>query len=342
MSDVQGSTSAAGGRGTPRGVPGAAFDAFGLRRDATNWDYDLTTAQITALKDDTDRGYTFQEQLDNVGLIHMNGRVYDPSIGRFISADPTVPDPLYSQSFNRYSYVYNSPLSRVDPSGLGPSNILGPFAPQVNNPVNMPLFWTGVGNSAKGFGIGIGGAFIFAGASTGAYPSGFTSVLAAGLGVTVMGYGSATASMGFAQIYDAFNGTNLTSMYQIPGVPAAVVEAIGDVAEAAVDPIAAALDAIASELINHMTKTPQANSTPPNNTKIPTQPQNPSGAGGPSGSSFSAGGGYDPYSGVSVSSGSSANAGTPPPTIMLAPIKVTGKSPNACMDGKGKPTTCPT
>ena len=100
-------------------MPGAAFDAFGLRRDATNWDYDLTTAQITALKDDTDRGYTFQEQLDNVGLIHMNGRVYDPSIGRFISADPTVPDPLYSQSFNRYSYVYNSPLEYTDPSGFG-------------------------------------------------------------------------------------------------------------------------------------------------------------------------------------------------------------------------------
>ena len=60
MSDVQGCTSAAGGRGTPRGVPGAAFDAFGLRRDPSNWDDDLTTAQITALKDDTDRGFRFR------------------------------------------------------------------------------------------------------------------------------------------------------------------------------------------------------------------------------------------------------------------------------------------
>ena len=60
VDDVQGSTSAAGGRGTPRGVPGAAFDAFGLRRDPSNWDYDLTAAQITALKEDTDRGFTFR------------------------------------------------------------------------------------------------------------------------------------------------------------------------------------------------------------------------------------------------------------------------------------------
>jgi len=74
MDDVQGCISAAGGRGTPRGVPGAAtitndqgtiaqqmsFDAFGLRRDPSNWDYDLTTAQITALKDDTDRGFRFR------------------------------------------------------------------------------------------------------------------------------------------------------------------------------------------------------------------------------------------------------------------------------------------
>ncbi|MHB8406251.1 MAG: RHS repeat-associated core domain-containing protein, partial [Gammaproteobacteria bacterium] len=95
-----------------------SFDAFGLRRDAANWNYDLTTAQITALKNDTDRGYTFQEQLDNVALVDMNGRVYDPSIGRFISADPIVPEPLFSESFDRYAYVNNSPLVYTDPSGF--------------------------------------------------------------------------------------------------------------------------------------------------------------------------------------------------------------------------------
>ncbi len=98
-----------------------SFDAFGLRRDATNWAYDLTGTQVASLKDKTDRGFTFQEQLDNVALVDMNGRVYDPTVARFVSADPTVPNPMYSQAFDRYSYVYNNPLSYTDPSGYSPN-----------------------------------------------------------------------------------------------------------------------------------------------------------------------------------------------------------------------------
>ena len=56
--------------------------------------------------------------LDNVALIHMNGRIYDPAIGRFLSADPFVTSPYDSQGFNRYTYVNNNPLSLVDPSGF--------------------------------------------------------------------------------------------------------------------------------------------------------------------------------------------------------------------------------
>jgi len=47
----------------------------------------------------------------------MNGRIYDPTLGRFLSPDPLVQAPTYSQSWNRYSYVFNSPLSFSDPSG---------------------------------------------------------------------------------------------------------------------------------------------------------------------------------------------------------------------------------
>jgi len=61
----------------------------------------------------------------------MNGRVYDPQIGRFLSADPFVQAPENSQSFNRYSYVMNNPLSLVDPSGyfavLSPVDIPGNY-----------------------------------------------------------------------------------------------------------------------------------------------------------------------------------------------------------------------
>jgi RHS repeat-associated protein len=61
-----------------------------------------------------------QRDKSKIAHVHMNGRVYDPTIGRFISADPTIPNPMYSQAFNRYSYVYNGPLEYVDPSGFDP------------------------------------------------------------------------------------------------------------------------------------------------------------------------------------------------------------------------------
>ncbi len=47
----------------------------------------------------------------------MNGRVYDPQLGRFLSADPFVQLPANSQSYNRYSYALNNPLKYTDPSG---------------------------------------------------------------------------------------------------------------------------------------------------------------------------------------------------------------------------------
>ncbi|HKT31190.1 MAG TPA: RHS repeat-associated core domain-containing protein [Gammaproteobacteria bacterium] len=92
-----------------------SYGPFGERRDPATWQPYTTIPDLT---DVTDKGYTGQQQMDAVGLVHMNGRVYDPAIGRMISADPTVPDPFDSQSFNRYAYVENNPLSAIDPSGF--------------------------------------------------------------------------------------------------------------------------------------------------------------------------------------------------------------------------------
>ena len=47
----------------------------------------------------------------------MNGRIYDPTLGRFLQADPHIQAPENSQSYNRYAYVLNNPLSYTDPSG---------------------------------------------------------------------------------------------------------------------------------------------------------------------------------------------------------------------------------
>jgi len=69
-------------------------------------------------------GFTGHEHDPEHRLINMRGRIYDPEIGRFMSADLIVQAPFYSQSFNRYAYAFNNPLAYVDPSGfkLDPSN----------------------------------------------------------------------------------------------------------------------------------------------------------------------------------------------------------------------------
>ncbi|GAB6013233.1 RHS repeat-associated core domain-containing protein [Viscerimonas tarda] len=63
------------------------------------------------------RGYTGHEHLPEFNLINMNGRVYDPVLGRFLSPDPYVQMPDFSQNFNRYTYCLNNPFKYVDPSG---------------------------------------------------------------------------------------------------------------------------------------------------------------------------------------------------------------------------------
>ncbi|WNO10296.1 RHS repeat-associated core domain-containing protein [Teredinibacter sp. KSP-S5-2] len=65
----------------------------------------------------TRRGFTDHEHLDDVEYIHMNGRVYDYNLGRFLSVDPYVQEPGNSQGINPYSYILNNPLAGTDPTG---------------------------------------------------------------------------------------------------------------------------------------------------------------------------------------------------------------------------------
>jgi RHS repeat-associated protein len=90
-----------------------AYEPFGKRRYITGVDAPLGV--ITG--QNTDRGFTNHEHLDSLGLIHMNGRIYDPMVGRFVSADFLITDPYDLQAYNRYSYVFNNPLIYTDPSG---------------------------------------------------------------------------------------------------------------------------------------------------------------------------------------------------------------------------------
>lgn len=88
------------------------YDAFGNRRVV------LGESVIDGVINNVSRGYTGHEHLDKLALIHMNGRVFDPLLGRFLSADPYVQYADNLQSYNRYSYVLNNPMSYTDPSGF--------------------------------------------------------------------------------------------------------------------------------------------------------------------------------------------------------------------------------
>ncbi len=90
------------------------FDPFGAP--------DPTNATITRA------GFTGHAHDDDLGLIDMKGRVYDPLASRFTTADPIMQEPHWSQGMNRYAYVFNDPINATDPSGfISMSNIVGGF-----------------------------------------------------------------------------------------------------------------------------------------------------------------------------------------------------------------------
>ena len=92
-----------------------SYDAWGNQRNPDTWaNY---TAGDSFNKPMFDRGYTGHEHLTSFGLINMNGRMYDPVMSSFLSADRYVQDPTSSQGFNRYAYCMYNPLRFVDPTG---------------------------------------------------------------------------------------------------------------------------------------------------------------------------------------------------------------------------------
>lgn len=108
---------------TSGALNGMAFNPWGERVMASNYGDIVDGTQLTpflsVLNVPTTRGFTGHEMVDSMGLIHMNGRIYDARLGRFLQADIQVDGVLSTQGYNRYSYGQNNPLSGTDPSGYG-------------------------------------------------------------------------------------------------------------------------------------------------------------------------------------------------------------------------------
>lgn len=91
-----------------------SFSPFGSRREQ-DW---KSPGESSAWEEAVDsRGFTGHPQFDHMQLVYMGARMYSPKLGRFISPDTIIQAPENSQSLNRYSYVFNNPLSYTDPTG---------------------------------------------------------------------------------------------------------------------------------------------------------------------------------------------------------------------------------
>lgn len=132
------------------------YDAWGRRRDASNWS---NYANLPEPK--FDRGFTGHEHLDMFDLVNMNARLYDPVLGRFLSPDPIIQVPEFTQSYNGYTYALNNPLSYTDPSGesfILVAAILGGWIGMGNAMISSDKSgWGLVGDMAKGLFVGAAG-----------------------------------------------------------------------------------------------------------------------------------------------------------------------------------------
>lgn len=161
-----------------------------------------------------DRGYTSHEHFLEVGIIHMNGRLYDPLLRRFLNADENIQDPTNTQNYNKYGYVMNNPLMYNDPSGefvfvagffltwvapiiwaaiVGTAISVGIYAVQAT--INNNWSWNGFGRS------------VLMGAVTGAVSGGAGLIFSAGgfWGTVATGAISGAGSGGAVSL---INGTN--------------------------------------------------------------------------------------------------------------------------------------
>ena len=175
------------------------------------------------------RAYTGHENVEGLDIIHMNGRIYDATLARFMQADPIVQAPTNSQSYNRYSYVFNNPLSYTDPSGY---SAWTKFRDKVLKPVAAIAItvWTGglaagYGLSWAGFGIAAAGGaasgFIVTGSLKGALTGAFSGAAFFGIGQYFQGLSAVNTDAVMwegAQLSDYYDfGGNLMTGGQVAG-----------------------------------------------------------------------------------------------------------------------------
>jgi len=126
------------------------------------------------------KGYTGHDMVNDFEVIHMGGRTYNPVLGRFMQADPFIQQASNLQSFNRYAYVLNNPMSYTDPSGYffkALNKLFGKFAPLVS--IAIAIYMPGL-NFLQGLNavqIGAITGFVSGGVATGSLRGALTGAI---------------------------------------------------------------------------------------------------------------------------------------------------------------------
>lgn len=156
----------------------------------------------------TERGFTGHEMLNSVDIIHMNGRIYDANVGRFLQADPYIQAPKNMQSMNRYSYVLNNPMSYTDPSGYFVKKLLRTIS---GNPILNAV----ASGLAYYFG-GPWGAAAYSGAVTWANGGNLTAIVK-----------NAAIAYASAEAFEAYGGGNDFTGFVTTGAIGGVISVAG-------------------------------------------------------------------------------------------------------------------
>ena len=205
-----------------------SYDPWGrLRNPSTHSLYDVLSTPDLMLS----RGYTGHEYIPGAGLYNANARLYDPLLGCFLSPDPYIQAPDFTQSFNRYAYALNNPLKYSDESGefvvtttivigciIGAAAIIGGTVNVLANMDNINGFWQGFTTAMTG---AIGGAGVAA-----------AGIFSGGIGIVLAGAG-AGALTSFNNTVVAQTGKNFLGIDQVDWNTAGKMTLVGAVAGAA-------------------------------------------------------------------------------------------------------------
>ncbi|WP_118976984.1 FG-GAP-like repeat-containing protein [Taibaiella koreensis] len=169
-----------------------SFDAWGRPRNPQTW-FPLSP---TYASNGWDRGYTAQEYLPQFGILNLNGRLYDPLMGRMFSPDPYIMGDGNTQGYNRYTYAMNNPLSYKDPNGEWINFVIGAVLGGISGwqigKANGATGWDMVGYIAGGALVGLASSGVASGVSAAYAGSGAlisTAISGASAGL-VGGFGS--------------------------------------------------------------------------------------------------------------------------------------------------------